>query len=118
MIRITERIEKAVGELTAIDKKKLFEAEFEAVCLKYEVDPDIVERVMFGKAGVNETRENLLRYILAHRTISDIKAIRLGCHRPARRFEELHKLNGMVVRKKTATRKDGVVYTRFELYRA
>ena len=116
MIKRTEKIEKAVKELLQVDRKKLDEATFENVCLKYEVDPDIVEVVMFGKSEILDQRRRMLHYILNNRRITSVKATRLHCYRPRRRFEELKMSDGIVVVEKAVKRKDGSGYLAFELY--
>lgn len=117
MIKRTERIEKAVKELLAVDRKTLDEGQFETVCLKYEVDPDIVEIVMFGKSEVLDQRRRMHQYIVNHRRITSVKATRMHCYRPRKRFDELKLSEGIVVVEKTVKRKDGSGYKAYELYK-
>ena len=113
-MRKTQRIEAAIQELNAISARKMGDDIFNEVCKKHDICPDLVERVFYGKWVMEDNRRRLEQYILRHRTISDIKAARMGISRPQMRFKELYERSGLMVREVVEKRSNGT-YRRYLL---
>jgi hypothetical protein len=90
--RPTARIQEATGEV--LNKgKKITEKEYNAICLKYRVDPDNLEVIIEGRRKIFEQRDAIRKHILEKRSITNNAIIKkYRCYRPDARMNELREI--------------------------